>query len=213
MLAADKRTCTALAALAVSLCVVTATWSQTPAPADIPRGTRDVTQAAAGTYALDPNHTGVIARVVHIGFSYSVFRFDKVRGTLTWDPREPARSSLSVTVQTASITSNVEGFAAQLAGDDFLKSRAFPEATFTSTAFRPTDAASGKVEGNLVLMGKTLPMSFDVALVGAGKAYGGGHVIGVQARGAIDPQDAGLPAAFFDRPIELVIDTEFAKGP
>jgi polyisoprenoid-binding protein YceI len=210
---ASRRVRAAILGLALSQIAVSGAWSQTPAPADIPRGTRDVTQAAAGTYALDPSHTGVIARVVHIGFSYSVFRFDKVRGTLAWDPREPARSSLSVTVQTASITSNVEGFAAQLAGDDFLKSRTFPEAVFTSTAFRPTDATSGKVEGNLELMGKTLPMSFDVTLVGAGKAYGGGHAIGVQARGAIDPQAIGLPAAFFDRPIELAIDTEFAKGP
>jgi polyisoprenoid-binding protein YceI len=47
-----------------------------------------------------------------------------------------AGASLSAKVETASITSNVKDFAAELAGDEFLKSKAFPEATFASTATR-----------------------------------------------------------------------------
>jgi polyisoprenoid-binding protein YceI len=46
--------------------------------------------------------------------------------------------------------------------------------------------------------------------VGAGKWFGEEHVIGVNARTTIDPQDYGLPAAMGNG-IELVIDTEFRK--
>ena len=124
-------------------------------PPGVYMGEPDYKQATAGTYTLDPDHASVIARVSHIGYSYSIFRFDRVSGTLTWDPANTAGASLSAKVETASITSNVKGFGEQLAGDEFLKSRAFPEATFVSTAFRQTSSRRGKVDGQLTLMGKT----------------------------------------------------------
>jgi len=134
-----------------------------------------------------------------------------VAGTLGWDPAAPAGSKLSVTVQTGSIATNVPGFADQLAGDNFLKAKAFPEATFVSTAFRPVDATHGKVDGDFTLMGKTHPLSFDVELIGAGKGFGSPRM-GVEARARIAPADYGLPPMFAD-PIELVVDAEFARKP
>ena len=173
-------------------------------------GERNVAHATAGTYALDPDHSAVLARVSHVGYSYSVFRFDRVSGTLVWNPESIAQSKLSASVVTESITSNVKGFASQLAGDQFLNAPRFPEVTFVSTAFRQTDATSGKVDGNLTLMGKTAPVTFDVKLVGSGKGFEGSPRLGVHASTWIKPQDFGMPAMFAD-PIEIVIDAEFAK--
>ena len=175
-------------------------------------GERNLAHATAGTYAVDGDHAAVLARVSHIGYSYSVFRFDRVAGTLTWDPAAVARSSLSVQVKIESITSNVKDFASKLAGDQFLNAPLFPEATFVSTAFRPTDATSGKVDGQLTLMGKAAPVTFDVTLVGAGKGFDGSPRIGVTARTWIKPQDFGMPPMFVD-PIEIVVDAEFARQP
>ena len=175
-------------------------------------GERNLAHATAGTYAVDGDHAAVLARVSHIGYSYSVFRFDRVAGTLTWDPAAVARSSLSVQVKIESITSNVKDFASKLAGDQFLNAPRFPEATFVSTAFRPTDATSGKVDGQLTLMGKAAPVTFDVTLVGAGKGFDGSPRIGVTARAWIKPQDFGMPPMFVD-PIEIVVDAEFARQP
>jgi polyisoprenoid-binding protein YceI len=175
-------------------------------------GERNIAHATAGTYAIDGDHAAVLARVSHIGYSYSVFRFDRVSGTLVWDPANVARSTLSIQVKIESITSNVKDFASQLAGDKFLNAPRFPEATFVSTAFRPTDATSGKVDGQMTLMGKTAPVTFDVTLVGAGKGFDGNPRIGVNARTWIKPQDFGMPAMFAD-PIEIVVDAEFARQP
>ncbi|MDP1961665.1 MAG: YceI family protein [Reyranella sp.] len=175
-------------------------------------GERNLVHATAGTYAVDGDHAAVLARVSHIGYSYSVFRFDRVSGTLTWDPAVVARSTLSVSVKIESITSNVKDFASKLAGDQFLNAPRFPEATFVSTAFRQTDATSGKVDGQLTLMGKTAPVTFDVVLVGAGKGFDGNPRIGVTARTWIKPQDFGMPAMFAE-PIEIVVDAEFARNP
>ena len=129
---------------AVTLSLGASAWGQGTCPPGMPAGVfcgeRNIAHAAAGTYEIDPDHAAVLARVSHIGYSYSVFRFDRIAGTLVWDPAGVARSTLSVSVKIESITSNVKDFASLLAGDQFLKAPQFPEATFVSTAFRPTGA-------------------------------------------------------------------------
>lgn len=183
-----------------------------PAPMVIPHGTNDVTKAVAGEYKLDPSHVGMIVRVSHLGFSVSVFRFDKVAATLQWNPAAIAKSQLTANVQTSSIATNVPGFAAKLAGHEYLDAADFPEAKFVSTAFRQSDATHGKVDGNFTLKGKTVPQTFDVTLVGAGPGFAGGptmgHVIGIHAEGNIDPTKFDM-GPFFKDPIQLVIDAEF----
>lgn len=201
-----------------TLVVVLAMAAATPAlaQASLPPGVfaaeRDIALATAGTYTLDEAHTAVIVRVSHIGYSQSVFRFDRVKGTLAWDPAAIEKSQLSATVEVASIATNVKGFAEELAGDGFLKAKAFPQATFVSTAFKPTDRTRGKVEGQFTLMGKTRPVTFDVELGGAGKGFDGKPRIGVHAVATINPQEYGLPPLFAD-PIQIQIDTEFEKNP
>lgn len=178
-------------------------------PPQVACGTKDLSAVTSGSYALDANHAAVLARVSHLDYSLSVFRFDKVEGTLTWDAATPENSKLSVKVDTASVATNVPGFAAQIAGDKMLNAAAYPQATFVSTAFRRTDATHGEVDGDFTLMGKTQPVTFKVDLVGAGKGFGHPR-LGVHATTWIKPQDYGLPAMFID-PIELVIDVEFEK--
>jgi polyisoprenoid-binding protein YceI len=180
-------------------------------PPGVACGEPSLKAATAGTYKVDPDHASVIARVAHIGYSYSVFRFGKVDGTLTWDPVDPGRSQLVASVWTASIETPVKGFAKQLSGEGYLKTTIFPQATFTSTAFRQTGETKGAVEGTLSLMGKTRPIVIDVELVGAGRGFLGKPRIGIAGAFSIDPQDFGM-APVFDQPIRLVLDVEFEKS-
>ena len=185
-------------------------------PSDLPpgvfRGGKELADARAGSYTIDPQHSAVLVRVQHIGYSWSVFRFDQASGTLAWDPAAPEKSTLSVAVRVESITSNVKGFASELAGEQYLKAAKFPDATFVSTAFRRGDAMHGKVDGQLTLMGITKPVTFDVELVGAGKGWADKPRLGVHAVAAINPQDFGFPA-LFGKAIEIVVDTEFERAP
>jgi polyisoprenoid-binding protein YceI len=203
----------ALVALAVTLPQILHAEVQQPNFV-IPLGSKDASKAIAGNYTLDPNHVGVVARVSHLNFSISIFRFEKAKAVLTWNPRDVARSRLDATVDTASITSNVPGFAQELSGVAYLDTAKYPEATFVSTAFHQTDKTHGTVLGTFTLRGKSKPMTFVVTLIGAGPGFAGsmemGHVIGIHAEGTINPQDYGLPA-MFKEPIGLVIDTEFDR--
>lgn len=174
----------------------------------MPTPQHDYKAAPAGKYAIDPRHTGLVARVPHVGFSYSIFRFNTVAGTLAWDPANPAADKLDVTVDPKSIiTGPVAGFSDELTGEKFLNTAKFPAATFTSTAFHPEGPTHGKVEGDLTLMGLTKHVVFDVELVGAGKGFRG-PVMGATARTELDPRTYGLPP-FITGPIQLIIDTEF----
>jgi polyisoprenoid-binding protein YceI len=172
-------------------------------------GGPDATDMTAGTYKLDDSHTSVIAGVSHVGYALSIFRFGAVSGQLVWDPADLAKARLNVSVQTASIATPVPNFATELQGDDFLKTKAFPTATFVSTAFRRIDDTHGKVEGQFTLLGKSHPISFDVELTGAGKGFGHPRA-GIHATAKITPSDYGM-APMFDRPISLIIDAEFEK--
>ena len=206
--------CALVFSFALSQPMIAAAQAQGTQPNGLPPGVymgeADYKQAPAGSYAVDPDHASVIARVSHLRYSWSIFRFDKVSGTLKWDPANPANSSITAKVETVSITSNVKDFAQELSGSNFLKSTAFPEATFVSSAFRQMSTRRGKVDGQLTLMGKTKPVTFDVELVGAGKGFADRPRLGVSARGTINPVDFGLPPLFGDS-IEIVVDVEFQK--
>jgi polyisoprenoid-binding protein YceI len=205
-----------LAAAAIGLTLGLGASAQgAPPPGQLPPGVfageRDYHLAPAGAYALDPAHTAVVAKVSHIGYSLSVFRFDKVEGRLEWDPMQPAQSSLKVSVDVASIDTPVPGFAAELAGDNFLKAGAFPQATFVSTAFHRIDATHGRVDGQFTLLGQTRPLTFNVELIGAGKGVMGHPRMGVEAKATLDARQYGLNP-LLGSTIDLIVDAEFAQS-
>lgn len=200
--------CAAAASLGLAFAAADIASAQAPQARAAPRA--DAAAAPAGAYTIDARHAAVVARVPHMGFSYSVFRFGDANGTLTWDPANPAANRLSATVGMASIETPVVGFADELKGDRFLKATQFPQATFTSTAFRRVDASHAQVDGALVLMGVTKAVTFDVELVGAGQGMHG-TVMGVIARTRLNARDYPLPA-FIGTPIDLQIDAEFDRA-
>lgn len=202
---------------AAALCGLLATFAfagfaQAACPTGLPPGVycgdKDPAAAVAGTYKLDPTHAAVIARVSHIGYSMSVFRFDTAEATLVWDPDHLDRSAFNASVDTGSVATNVPGFAKEIAGT-YLNAATFPKATFVSTAFRRIDPLHGEIDGQFTLMGKTKPVTFKVELIGAGKGFGHPR-LGAQAIAWINPQDYGM-APFFLDPIQLVIDAEFER--
>jgi len=184
-------------------------------PMKIPFGQKDLLTVNSGIYTMDVNHVAILARVSHLGFSVSVFRFGTAKATLDWNAKDTAKSKLSATVDTDSIETNVPGFAEELQGEQYLNAKAFPSATFVSKDFRQTDPTYGDVDGNFTLRGMTRPVTFHVSLVGAGPGFAGGptmgHVIGIHAETSINGADYGLPHILSAQPIDLVIDTEFDK--
>ena len=149
------------------------------------------TSAQAAEYRIDPAHSFVQFKVSHLGFSWMVGVFDKISGSLTFDPAAgPAGQKISVEIDTASIDTGHAERDKHLRSPDFLNVRKFPKATFVSTGYRG-DARGGTMTGNLTLMGVTKPISIAVKKVGEGKDPWGGYRAGFEGTAALSRKAFG----------------------
>ena len=154
--------------------------AQTYAALDVP----------SGSYIMDKTHGYVTFSYLHKGLSNPVLRFNDVDATLVLDADAPENSEIDVKIQAANIDSGVAKFDAHLNSADFFNTAVNPTITFTSTSFTRDGAKSGKMVGDLTMMGVTKSISFDVTLVGT--ADGKNPSIGVEGRGYLSRSDFGL---------------------
>ncbi len=111
----------------------------------------------AGTWVIDPAHT-------EIGFSVRHLAISKVRGVFErFDAQviaadNPADSSVTVTVEVASINTNNADRDAHLRTNDFFAPDEFPTMTFVSTGLR-VDGDDFLLDGDLTLRGVTKPIT------------------------------------------------------
>jgi polyisoprenoid-binding protein YceI len=202
-------------AAAVALAALPAAAQQAATPAPAPAVSKNPAGASAGAYRLDPRHASVIARVDHMGgLSKSVFRFNEAAGTLDWNPTQPERSQLTVTVDPRSIDNPVAGFAEELGGERFLNVAAYPEMKFVSRSIQRTGPDRGRIIGDLTFLGVTRPLTLDTTFNGWRKNNRGVDSLGFTATGSFKRSDfgfSGMAGAIGDQ-VDLVIDVEFNKA-
>src|ERR1700753_2460959 len=110
MLTSILSTRSAFLGIAGSLALFASALAADAPPMKIPLGQHDLSTVDSGAYTMDVNHVAILARVSHLGFSVSVFRFGTAKARLEWDAKDHAKSKLNATVDTTSIETNVPGF-------------------------------------------------------------------------------------------------------
>lgn len=118
---------------------------------------------SAEIYQLDPNHTYVIWKVNHYGFSDITGKF-MASGILTVDEKDPQKSSVDVTIQTGIMGTSVGKLNEVLLGKDYFDTAEYQTATFKSTNVQMTGKDSATVTGNLTIRGITKPVTMNVTL-------------------------------------------------
>lgn len=171
------------------------------------------TPAPAGTYKIDPAHSGAFFEVGHLGgVSRFMARFNDISGDLVVDTA--AKSTIKVQIKTDSIDSNHEGLDKHLKSPDFFNVVQFPTMSFTSTAVALNAAGEGTVAGNLSLHGVTKPVTMTLKQIGSGKGMKGETRAGYVATGTIKRTDFGMaygvPGAATDE-VDLRINIEAVK--
>ena len=170
---------------------------------------------AADKYALDPMHTFVVFKVTHLGFIHVVGWFTAVAGELTFDPADVTNSALNVTIKTASIDTHFPQRNKDLMSPDFLNVAEFPEMTFKSTAVEKTGDKTGKVTGNLTLLGVTKPVTMDVTFnkVAPNPFNNNTPTAGFEAHAVIKRSDFGMKAYIpnVGDEVDISIDSEAPK--
>ena len=144
---------------------------------------------AAGVYNIDPVHStlGFVAR--HLVVSKVRGRFADVAGTITVGDG-PATSSVEVTAQAASITTDNEMRDGHLKSNDFLAQETYPTLTFKSTSLTPKSGNEYVLTGDLTIRDVTKSVSFDVEFIGEGASMAPGQsVIGFEGSTEIDRRD------------------------
>ncbi len=128
----------------------------------------------------------------HLGFSYTVGRFDKFQGDFTYDPKNIEASTVSVTVDTRSVDSNHAERDKHIRSDDFLDAKKYPETKFVST--KVIDKGNGlfDIQGNLTLHGQTKPITIVADFIGAGKDPWGNERAGFSGLTRIELADFGI---------------------
>jgi len=176
----------------------------------------DPKSAPAGAYQLETRHTQVLFAIPHLGITDYYGRFDRVSGSLNFNPGAPDRSSVSITIETASATVPSEELTRVLSGSDVFDSMAFPAATFKSTSIRLTGPSTGKMTGDLTIHGVTKPVTFDVTFNGGLPApMGAAYDIGFHATATIKRSEFGLDkmmwASFVGDDVKLIIEAMFQQ--
>ena len=147
--------------------------------------------AGAAKYGIDPAHSSVVFGVRHF-VSQTRGSFQKFEGSIDLDEKDLSKSSVSVAIDVASITTANEKRDGHLRGEDFFWVEKFPKAEFVSTKVSKAGKNKFKVEGNLTLRGVTKALTLDVVKLGETKTPWGTSVCGFSAKAKINRLDWDL---------------------
>jgi len=177
----------------------------------------DPKRAPAGAYQIEPRHTQVLFSIAHLGITDYFGRFEKVSGTLNFNPGAPEKSSVAISIDTASANVMSGQLINEIVGPNVFDAAHFPAATFKSTAVERTGPTTGKMTGDLTIHGVTKPVTFDVVFNGGLPAPMGASAydIGFHASATIKRSDFGLDkmmwASFVSDDVKLIIEAMFQQ--
>lgn len=156
-----------------------------------------LTWAEPKTFEIDPEHFSLTFEVNHLGYASVIGMFREAEGSFTYDADAGTISDGKVVVQSDSVFTDHEKRDEHLRKSDFLHTDKYPEITFEVTDFETTGDNTGKLTGDLTLLGKTRPVILDVTLNKAA-VYPITHeeyTLGVSARTTIQRSEWGMTYA------------------
>jgi len=175
-----------------------------------------VAALAADTYGFDPQHTWIGFSIPHSGWAKALGKFATANGEITIDRDDLSKSSVTVSIDVASIDTNLEQRDRDMLGPDFFNSVEYPTMDFVSTAVEVTGDNTAKVTGDLTLIGVTKPVTLDVTFNGESPLPWDANILksGFSATGSFNPGDFGMAkvAAFGLGPdVSLTLEVEAIK--
>ena len=149
-----------------------------------------IEELSPGTWNIDGSHSTVGFTARHLMITKVRGRFGAVEGAITIG-EDRLTSSVSATVQMASIDTGDAGRDEHVRGADFFDVENFPTMTFTSTGVRG-DGAEYYLTGDLTIKGITKTVEFDVEFDGVSGDPWGGTRVGFTAEAEINRKDWGI---------------------
>ena len=150
--------------------------------------------ASVAAGEIDSVHSGVVFRIMHGGSSPFHGIFPGIEGTLDLDPSNPGSASIDVTIDVTRVLTGNNSRDEHLRSADYFNVRQFPTSTFKASGGKANSDGSITVDGELTLLGKTLPVSATITKTGEGE-FRNQRYAGYEATMSFDRSDFGMMTA------------------
>jgi len=124
------------------------------------------TQTRTSTWTLDPTHSIAEFSVKHLIVTTVKGRFREVEATLNIDEENIENSSVTASIDVASVDTNMPDRDAHLRSDDFFNADQYPKITFASTRVEKVTGGKYLVHGDLTIRDVTRPVALDAEFEG-----------------------------------------------
>jgi len=158
---------------------------------------------AAEHYAFDikGQHAFIQFKVKHLGYSWLLGSFRTFDGSFSYDEKNPANNTVSVSIDTASLDTNHAERNKHLRSADFFDVEQFPKASFTSTSYEATGSDTATIHGTLELRGVKKNIAIEVSQIGTGKDPWGGYRRGFEGHTTLHLSDYNMKKAAMLGPV------------
>src|SRR5664279_338838 len=148
-------------------------------------------RAEKETFTFDKAHTEFGFKIRHF-VSKVGGRFTKFDGTIEIDRANPAASTVTLKIESASIDTGNPKRDGHLNSPDFFDTAKFPEITFNSKKVVAKGKDAYEVSGDLTMKGVTKPVVLTVTANGFASDGHGGQKAGFDVAGKINRKDFGV---------------------
>ena len=145
----------------------------------------------SGDYTIDPSHTRIGFSARHAMVTKVRGQFEQFEGSAHVDTVNPANSSVTVTIQAASVTTGNEQRDGHLKTPDFFDIANYPQITFVSTDVE-RDGAEWAITGDLTINGVTKSVTVPFEETGSAKDPFGNTRVGFEGEVTIDRTEWNL---------------------
>ena len=145
----------------------------------------------SGDYTIDPTHSRLGFSTRHAMVTTVRGHFTEFSGTAHVDAATPANSSVSLTIQTASVDTGVADRDGHLKSADFFDADNNKEITFSSTKVE-RDGDDWVITGDLAIKGETKSVTITFEPTGSARDPFGNLRIGFEGGTSINRKDWGL---------------------
>lgn len=150
-------------------------------------------------WTIDPDHSVAAFSVRHMMVANVHGQFNKISGTIEFDPSDVSRTSMSVEISVESIFTGIKKRDDHLRSQDFFDADRYPTITFQSTKAERTGFSSGKITGELTMRGITRSVTFDLNYSGPVNSPFGETCMGFSGQLKINREDFAI---MWNEPIE-----------
>ena len=146
---------------------------------------------SVGEWKIDPAHSSVWFSARHMMVSKVRGTFGKIEGAVRVGER-PEDSSVTVSIDAASINTQMPTRDDHLRSPDFLEVERFPELTFRSTSVERAGDNRLRIEGELTIRDITRPVELDAEYVGPAPGSDTDPRLAFTARTRINREEFGI---------------------